>query len=131
MALLNDEIRDHTAESVLFVRRAVIAFVVVVLLSSVLVYNLYRLQIGMHDFYQTRSNQNDIKMLPIAPSRGLIMDRNGVILAQNITLYQIEIIPGKVDDLKATLKALTPIVDLTQDDLDNFHDAMIHGRRFC
>lgn len=131
MALLNDEIRDHTAESVLFVRRAVIAFVVVVLLSCVLVYNLYRLQIGMHDFYQTRSNQNDIKTLPIAPSRGLIMDRNGVILAQNITLYQIEIIPGKVDDLKATLQALTPIVDLTQDDLDNFHDAMIHGRKFA
>ena len=69
MALLNDEIRDHTAESVLFVRRAVIAFLVVILLSSALVFNLYHLQVGMHDFYQTRSNQDDIKMLPIAPSR--------------------------------------------------------------
>ncbi|WP_459176310.1 penicillin-binding protein 2 [Ewingella americana] len=131
MALLNDEIRDHTAESVLFVRRAVIAFVVVVILSAILVFNLYHLQVGMHDFYQTRSNQNDIKMLPIAPSRGLIMDRNGVILAQNITLYQIQVIPGKVDDLKATLQALTPIVDLTKEDIDAFHDAMYHGRKFA
>jgi len=131
MALLNEEIRDHTAESIIFIRRAVIAFVIVVLLFGVLGYNLYRLQVGMHDFYQTRSNQNDIKMLPIAPSRGLIMDRNGVVLAQNITLYQIQLIPGKVPDLKATLKALTPIVDLTPDDLANFQDAMYHGKKFA
>ncbi|MDR3434934.1 MAG: penicillin-binding protein 2 [Rouxiella aceris] len=131
MALLNEEIRDHTAESIVFIRRAVIAFVIVVLLFGVLGYNLYRLQVGMHDFYQTRSNQNDIKMLPIAPSRGLIMDRNGVVLAQNITLYQIQLIPGKVPDLKATLKALTPIVDLTPDDLANFQDAMYHGKKFA
>ncbi len=130
MALLNEEIRDHTAESLLFIRRAVIAFVVVVLLFGVLGFNLYHLQVGMHSFYQTRSNQNDIKMLPIAPSRGLIMDRNGVILAQNITLYQIQVIPGKVPDLQATIKALTPIVDLTPDDLANFKDAMYHGRKF-
>ncbi len=130
MALLNEEIRDHTAESLLFIRRAIIAFVVVILLFGVLGFNLYHLQVGMHSFYQTRSNQNDIKMLPIAPSRGLIMDRNGVVLAQNITLYQIQLIPGKVPDLQATIKALTPIVDLTPDDLADFKDAMYHGRKF-
>jgi len=131
MALLNEEIRDHSAEATLFVRRAVIAFIFVFLMFGVLVFNLYHLQVGMHSFYQTRSNQNDIKMLPIAPSRGLIMDRNGVVLAQNITLYQIQVIPGKVADLPATLKALTPIVDLTPEDLADFKDAMYHGRRFA
>ncbi|MFZ4834475.1 penicillin-binding protein 2 [Rouxiella sp. Mn2063] len=131
MALLNDEIRDHDAESMLFIRRAVIAFIIVVILFGVLAYNLYHLQVQDHAFYQTRSNQNDIKMLPIAPSRGLIMDRNGVVLAQNITLYQLQIIPGKVANLKQTIKDLTPIVDLTPDDLASFHDAMLRGHRFA
>ena len=68
MTLLRDEIRDHSAEEMLFIRRAVVAFILVVVCFSILIVNLYRLQVRQHDFYQTRSNQNDIKMLPIAPS---------------------------------------------------------------
>jgi penicillin-binding protein 2 len=131
MALLNDEFRDYPAESLLFLRRAVVAFIIVVVMFGVLVVNLYHLQIGQYQFYQTRSNQNDIKMLPIAPSRGLIMDRNGIILAQNITLYELLVIPGKVPDLKQTINALTPIVDLTPEDLHNFEDAKARGRKFA
>lgn len=86
---MRDEIRDHSAEKMLFVRRAVIAFLLVVICFAILILNLYRLQVDQHDFYQTRSNQNDIKMLPIAPSRGLIFDRNGIPLVQNITLYRL------------------------------------------
>ena len=70
MTLLRDEIRDHSAEEMLFIRRAAIAFLLVVVCFGVLIFNLYRLQVKQHDFYQTRSNQNDIKMLPIAPDRG-------------------------------------------------------------
>ncbi|MFS7181647.1 penicillin-binding protein 2, partial [Serratia proteamaculans] len=74
MALLQDKIRDHSAEEMLFIRRAGVAMVLVVACFGVLVANLYRLQIKQHGFYQTRSNQNDIKMVPIAPSRGLIFE---------------------------------------------------------
>ena len=109
--------RDYSAEARLFIRRALVAFGVVLLLSGVLAANLYRLQVKQHAFYQTRSNQNDIKMLPIAPSRGLIYDRNGIPLVHNLTLYQIQVIPGKVEDMEATLKALTPMVDLTPQEI--------------
>nr|VUD30929.1 cell elongation, e phase; peptidoglycan synthetase; penicillin-binding protein 2 [Raoultella sp. NCTC 9187] len=130
MTLLRDEIRDHSAEEMLFIRRAVVAFILVVVCFSILIVNLYRLQVRQHDFYQTRSNQNDIKMLPIAPSRGLIFDRNGVPLVQNITLYRLQVIPSKIADMKALLQQLTPIVDLTPDDIAGFRDDMLHNSRY-
>lgn len=130
MALLRDEIRDHSAEEMLFIRRAVIAFLLVVVCFGVLIFNLYHLQVEQHDFYQTRSNQNDIKMLPIAPSRGLIFDRNGIPLVQNITLYRLQVIPSKIADMSALLQALSPIVDLTADDIASFRDDMHHNSRY-
>lgn len=114
----------------LFIRRAVVAFLLVVVCFGVLIFNLYHLQVEQHDFYQTRSNQNDIKMVPIAPSRGLIFDRNGIPLVQNITLYRLEVIPSKIPDMTALLNALTPIVDLTPDDIASFRDDMHHNSRY-
>jgi len=122
--------RDYTAESALFVRRALVAFVGVVLLSGILAWNLYNLQIIRYQDYRTRSNDNRIKLVPIAPSRGIIYDRNGTPLALNRTIYQLELVPQKVDDLKSTLNALKPIVDLTQEDLDNFEKERKHARKF-
>lgn len=130
MALLKDKIRDHSAEEMLFIRRAGVAMVLVIACFGVLIANLYRLQVKQHAFYQTRSNQNDIKMVPIAPSRGLIFDRNGIPLVRNITLYQIQIIPSKIDNMAALLQALTPIVDLTPEDITAFRDDMHHNGRY-
>lgn len=130
MALLKEKIRDHSAEERLFIRRAGVALALVVACFGVLIANLYRLQIRQHGFYQTRSNQNDIKMLPIAPSRGLIFDRNGTPLVRNVTLYRIEITPSKITDMAALLQALTPIVDLTPEDISAFRDDMHHNSRY-
>ncbi|BEM33002.1 penicillin-binding protein 2 [Serratia sp. Lou2A] len=130
MALLKETIRDHSAEERLFIRRAGVALALVVVCFGVLIVNLYRLQIRQHGFYQTRSNQNDIKMLPIAPSRGLIFDRNGTPLVRNVTLYRIEITPSKITDMAALLQALTPIVDLTPEDISAFRDDMHHNSRY-
>ncbi|MGG4661671.1 peptidoglycan DD-transpeptidase MrdA [Providencia vermicola] len=122
--------RDHTAESVLFIRRALIAFGVIVILTAILVTNLYHLQIVRHEDYQTRSNDNRIKLVPIAPSRGIIYDRRGTQLALNSTFYQLEIIPEKVDDLKETLEKLRDVVDLTDEDITNFEKERKRSRRF-
>ncbi|TSB27865.1 penicillin-binding protein 2 [Serratia marcescens] len=130
MALLKEKIRDHSAEERLFIRRAGVALALVVACFGVLIANLYRLQIRQHGFYQTRSNQNDIKMLPLAPSRGLIFDRNGTPLVRNVTLYRIEITPSKITDMAALLQALTPIVDLTPEDISAFRDDMHHNSRY-
>ncbi|MFZ4834347.1 peptidoglycan DD-transpeptidase MrdA [Rouxiella sp. Mn2063] len=130
MKIDRNPFRDYTAESALFVRRALVAFTGIVLLSSILVYNLYNLQVVRFDDYQTRSNDNRIKLVPIAPSRGIIYDRNGTPLALNRTIYQLEVVPEKVDNLKATLEALTPIAELTPDDIDNFYKERKRSRRF-
>ncbi|MFT8211491.1 MAG: peptidoglycan DD-transpeptidase MrdA [Symbiopectobacterium sp.] len=122
--------RDYSAESTLFVRRALVAFIGILLLSGVLVANLYHLQVVLVDDYRTRSNENRIKLVPIAPSRGIIYDRNGIPLALNRTIYQLELVPDKVENLKDTLAALKPIVNLTDDDLENFEKERKRSRRF-
>ncbi len=114
------DFRDYSAESALFIRRAVVAFIGIVILSAVLVVNLYHLQINRHEDYQTRSNDNRIKLVPIPPSRGLIYDRKGTLLAENRTIYQLEIVPEKVTDLPDVLNELREIVDLTDEDIANY-----------
>ena len=69
-------IRDNKAERNLFARRALVAFVGTLVLTTVLMMNLYHLQVEEFDKYQTRSNGNRIKLLPVPPTRGLIYDRN-------------------------------------------------------
>ncbi|WP_291972893.1 peptidoglycan DD-transpeptidase MrdA [Candidatus Symbiopectobacterium sp.] len=122
--------RDYSAESALFVRRALVAFIGILLLSGVLVTNLYHLQVVRVDDYRTRSNANRIKLVPIAPSRGIIYDRNCIPLALNRTIYQLELVPDKVDNLQDTLAALKPIVNLTDDDLENLEKERKRSRRF-
>jgi penicillin-binding protein 2 len=117
---LQNSFRDYSAESALFVRRALVAFAGILLLTGVLIANLYNLQIVRHADYQTRSNENRIKLVPIPPSRGIIYDRNGTPLALNRTIYQIEMMPEKVDNVEQTLNALRDVVDLTDEDIANF-----------
>ena len=122
--------RNFEAEEKLFVRRAAAAFALVVICFTVLSINLYRLQVRDHSYYQTRSNQNDIKMIPIAPTRGLIYDRNGIPLVRNVSWYDITLTPYKINDMQATLKALTPLVDLTPEELESFQRTLKQSSRY-
>ncbi|MBT0725465.1 peptidoglycan DD-transpeptidase MrdA [Rosenbergiella sp. S61] len=122
--------RDYSAEQKLFVKRAAIALVGVFLLLSILIINLCHLQIANYDDYRTRSNQNRIKLVPIAPSRGIIYDRNRTPLALNRTIYQAEILPAKVGNLKQTLKDLQPVLSLSDEDLIAFEKERKQARRF-
>ncbi|WP_109400658.1 peptidoglycan DD-transpeptidase MrdA [Proteus sp. TJ1640] len=122
--------RDYTAESKLFIRRVIVAFSVIIILSGILVFNLNHLQITRHDDYQTRSNDNRIKLVPIAPSRGIIYDRNGIPLALNRTIYQLEVVPEKVANLQETLESLRDVVDLTDEDIAAFEKERKRSRRF-
>ncbi|MEG0279627.1 MAG: peptidoglycan DD-transpeptidase MrdA [Morganella sp. (in: enterobacteria)] len=124
------DFRDYSAESALFIRRAVVVFIGMIVLTAVLVTNLYNLQINRHEDYQTRSNDNRIKLVPIPPSRGLIYDRKGTLLAVNRTIYQLEIVPEKVTDLPAVLNELRDIVDLTDEDIANYEKERKRSRRF-
>ena len=123
-------IRDHSAEANLFARRAFVGFIFILALVAILLSNLYTIQVDDHQDYQTRSNDNRIKVIPIAPNRGLIYDRNGVLLAENKPVYNLEVIPEEVDDLTASLKSISKIIEITEQQQADFLDDIKHTRRF-
>ena len=99
----NEPIRDKKAERNLFARRTLVAFIGILALSGVLFANIYHLQVVNYDMYQTRSNGNRIKLLPLPPTRGLIYDRYGELLAENLTFFGLYIVPEKTENLDRTL----------------------------
>jgi len=123
-------IRDQSAEANLFARRTFIAFCGVVALLLILFSNIFDLEINSFEKYQTRSNSNRIKLLPVAPNRGLIYDRNGVLLAENKPIYSLEIIPEQVTDLKQTIADVSQLLDISQEKQDKFFKTLKRKRRF-
>ena len=106
------------------------AFIGVLTLTGVLFINIYHLQIVNFDTYQTRSNGNRIKLLPVPPTRGLIYDRYGVLLAENLTFFGLYIVPEKTENLVQTFEELRYIVGLTDDDIENFQKERRRGTRY-
>ena len=130
MAKARQTIRDHTAEANLFARRAFWCALIVFGLMAMLLINFYDLQVNQHVKYQTQSNDNRIKVLPVAPNRGLIYDRNGVILAENKAVFSLEIIPEEVDDLDETLSMLVNLMGITPVEIAQFEKNKRRQRRF-
>ena len=93
---------------------------VIILLIFVLIANLADLQISNFSYYSTKSNNNRIEIIPIPPSRGMIYDRNGTPLAINNITYQLNIVPDKTKNLNEQFEQLKTIVDLTDEDIENF-----------
>jgi penicillin-binding protein 2 len=123
-------IKDRTAEANLFARRSVIALLITLVMLVMVLSNLHYLQITRFEDYQTRSNGNRIKVLPVAPNRGLIYDRNGVLLAENKPIFSLEIVPEEVEDLDHTLARLSTLLNIEQDDVLDFQKEMKRNRRF-
>lgn len=123
-------IRDHQAESSLFFRRAVVAFGGILVLVGVLLLNLYNIQVEDHDDYITRSNDNRIKVVPVAPNRGLVFDRNGKLLAENRPVYALEITPEQVKDIPGTIASLKELLPISENEIRAFERDKKRTRRF-
>ncbi|WP_025541801.1 penicillin-binding protein 2 [Vibrio parahaemolyticus] len=124
------QIRDYQAEARLFASRAIVAFFGIVVLMGLLVANMYNIQVNQFQDYQTRSNDNRIKVVPIAPNRGLIYDRNGVLLAENRPVFNLELTPEKIKDIDATIQELQTILEITPEQVERFHRERKRTRRF-
>ena len=124
------QMQDHTAEAHLFARRAITALIAVAALMGVLIANLYYLQIEKYQTYQTRSNENRIKVQPVPPNRGIIRDINGNILAANEPSFSLEIIPEAVTDMEWTLSELQLIIDIPDEQVEQFKRIIKYQRRF-
>jgi len=113
-------IKDYLFESHLFMQRSVQALVFAALLIAVLLGRLVYLQVLAHEHYTTLSDDNRIKILPLPPNRGLIFDRNGIILADNLPSYRLEITPEQIHDMQATLDELAKVVEIRDVDRKRF-----------
>ena len=113
----------------MFAGRAIALFVVVVLMFGVLVARLVTLQIVEHETYQSRADDNRTKIQTLAPSRGMIYDRNGRILADNKTSFSLAIVSERTDDLDALLHSIVEILTLTPQHLERIRNALDKPRR--
>ncbi|MCW8996116.1 MAG: penicillin-binding protein 2, partial [Psychromonas sp.] len=123
-------IRNHSAESALFMRRTVIIFIAILFAIGILISNLYYLQITSFQSYQTRSNANRINVQSVPPNRGLIYDRNGIILAENRPVYSLQVIVSKTKNLKNTIKQLQDLLSLSPQEIEHFYEKKQHTRSF-
>ncbi|MDH4149185.1 MAG: penicillin-binding protein 2, partial [Betaproteobacteria bacterium] len=124
------EIRDSERELDRFRRRLAILGVFVLVLFSLLFLRFLYLQVLQHGHYSTLADANRISILPIAPHRGIIVDRNGVMLAHNYSAYTLEITPNKVESLEATIDELAAIVEITPRDRRRFRKLLDESKRF-
>jgi penicillin-binding protein 2 len=122
--------RNHSAEANLFARRTFIIFIGVLVLILVLFNNIYSLQVNSFEKYQTRSNSNRIKLLPVAPNRGLIYDRNGVILADNKPVYSLAVIPEQTENLQENIDEISTLLNISDDRKESFFKSVKRKRRF-
>ncbi|ADL56789.1 penicillin-binding protein 2 [Gallionella capsiferriformans] len=114
------ELKNHQQEIFNFRLRLFIGIGFALLLLAILLARFVYLQAMRHDYYQTLAEKNRISVMPIVPNRGLIVDRNGVVLAHNFSGYTLEITPSHVKNLQATIDELATLVDIQPRDRKRF-----------
>ncbi len=116
-----ENIRDTAGEAAAFRRRALVGFAGVVVALGVLAGWYFKLQIIDHDVYAMRSEANRIKPRPVVPGRGLILDREGRILAENQQAYRLDVTPEEAGDVRALIGELARIIALSPDEIARFN----------
>src|SRR5437899_6118146 len=124
------ELRNPEREVFLFRRRLGLAGVLVLLAFGGLCARFFYLQVVLHDHYQTLAETNRISIVPIVPNRGVITDRNGVVLAQSYSAYTLEIQPARVRNLDETIDALGEAVDVQPRDRKRFKKLLEESKNF-
>lgn len=128
--MLNIPIKDYFRETRIFNARLIFAAAAALLLIALVLLRLVWLQIFSHRHYDTLSEVNRVRPIPIPPPRGLILDRNGVVLVQNFPVYTLEIVPEQVGRMDDTLAQLGGLVRLTEGDLKQFRKLLRDRPRF-
>jgi penicillin-binding protein 2 len=124
------ELKNYQNELHNFKLRLSVLGLLMLVVFSLLAFRFYFLQINRYDYYQTLAESNRISVVPIAPNRGLITDKNGVVLAHNFFVYTLEITPSKVEDLDATIEQIKQLVEVSPVDLKRFKKQKAESRTF-
>lgn len=123
-------LKDHFRESRLVSNRLIFAGLLSLVLFGIIIFRLVMLQIVEFEHFDSLSNRNRVDIEPLPPQRGLIYDRNGVLLAENIPTFSLELIPEKVQNLDETIAELAELLSLTAEDIDAFNERRIRHRAF-
>ena len=124
------ELKNTQREIYYFRFRLALSLSFVLLLLAILLARFVYLQVAKHQHYQTLAESNRISIVPIVPNRGLILDRNGVVLAHNYSGYTLEITPSKVGSLDTTIDQLAELVDIQPKDRKRFKKLLAESRNF-
>ncbi|MFA5824928.1 MAG: penicillin-binding protein 2 [Gallionellaceae bacterium] len=124
------ELKNHQREIYYFRFRLMLSLSFVLVMLLILLARFIYLQVIKHDYFQTLAESNRIAVVPVVPNRGLILDRNGVVLARNYSGYTLEIASRKVADLEATINELSTLVDIQPKDRKRFKKLLAESRNF-
>jgi len=122
------ELRNHERELARFHLRIGVAGVLVLIGFGLLAARFIFLQVVQHDHYASRAEDNRISIVPIPPNRGLILDRNGIVMARNYSGYTLEIFPRKVRSIERTIDELAELVEITSRDRARFRKLLAETR---
>lgn len=123
-------IKDHERDARLVRKRVVVGAVAIVLLVCVLISRLYFLQVIQYDYHSTLSENNRVHVQPIPPTRGLIFDRNGVIIADNRPSFSLTMTRERAGaEWRGLLDVIVEVLELSSDDRKLFEKRMRQGRR--
>lgn len=123
-------IRDHHSERRLFFSRVILSVVIAIVLLGTVVGRLVQLQVFDHELFAEKAQGNRIRIEAVPPIRGLVFDRKGRVLAENLPAYQLELIPEQVDDIGDTLNRLAAINLIEAEDIPRFRELSRSGQRF-
>ena len=122
------ELRDHQKELHNFQNRLVVCAGVVLAVFFLLLLRFFYLQVLQHEYYHTLAENNRITINPITPNRGLMLDRNGAVIAHNYAAYTLEITPSKVSDLESLINDLATVVEVAPKDRKRFRKLLEETR---
>ncbi|MEL0635912.1 penicillin-binding protein 2 [Marinomonas sp. TI.3.20] len=129
MSRRHQNFRNYRKEKTLTQSRIIIAGLLVLLLAGVLMARLFYLQVVQYKLYQTKSDENRVMLVTVPPPRGLIYDRNGVVLADNRPIHSLTVTPERIKSLPWLKKTLSGMIDISQDEWDQFDEKLKEYRR--
>ncbi|SCK36306.1 penicillin-binding protein 2 [Variovorax sp. HW608] len=124
------EIRNVAADLSRFKRRVVVIALVVLVCFGLLASRLVYLQVVRHEDLAEQAESNRTAIVPVVPNRGLIVDRNGIVLASNYSAYTLEITPSKAGDLEETIDSLSAVLEISPRDRRRFKRLREDSRSF-
>lgn len=124
------ELRNVEADLSRFRSRVVVASITVVVCFLLVAARLVYLQVVRHDDLLEQAENNRTAIVPIVPNRGLILDRNGIVLASNYSAYTLEVTPSKVLNLEQTIEDLAQVLDITPRDRRRFKKLREESKSF-